>query len=79
MKKMKKSEFKNLTLIRAYLMERNVSKRRKLTDRQLLAKQCNVSVSHVSNMLWGNRSASEKFIEKASELAERNYKKLMNN
>jgi hypothetical protein len=30
-------------------------------------------------MLWGNRSASEKFIEKASELAERNYKKLMNN
>jgi hypothetical protein len=48
---------------------------RKLTDRQLLAHRCGISVSHVSNMLNGNRNVTFRFMNEAKTLAERNIQR----
>ncbi len=61
--------------IRPFIYRRNNGNRRKYTDRQLLARSCNFSLSHVTNMLNGVRTATPEFVEKARTIAQKNLGK----
>lgn len=68
----RKMSLNNIWEIKNYLTKGRVNPRQKMTDRQRLARKCNFSLSHVTNMLNGVRTATPKFVDGARKLAESN-------
>ena len=70
MKMKRKILLRNAREIRAYLTK-GVKVRNK-TDRQRLASRCDISLSHVTNMLNGVRRSTPLFLDEARRLAQSN-------